>query len=316
MRRLGLLLVTVLAVWLPSPAHAQGADASGWWSELSPLPAPPDVGATDLLLQGGDPQRLLPDTGVVDQSPSPSAVGALRFHVDPGSAVGALQLSVASGGQAMDVRAYPTTTAWKPVQNGAMADAPVPELGRYSLGRLDGDALVFPDIGRLVSDNGDLSVVLLPGAADRVVVHAPGTAVLTVAPPPAAPTSAADAPAADPGPLVIPPALPQADLAALQPSGPSLVATVPGPEAAPPPVAAPAPAPVALAAAPVRDTRLVADDARTRWVVLAEGLLVLAFFGLLGQGPLARLAREPSAVEVPRGVGRFQAVRVGRAPRL
>jgi hypothetical protein len=64
---------------------------------------------------------------------------------------------------------------------------------------------------------------------------------------------------------------------------------------------------------------VVADDARTRGIVVLEALLVAVFFGLLGLGPLARLARltgQTAAVTGERGVGRFRSVREGRAPRL
>jgi len=63
----------------------------------------------------------------------------------------------------------------------------------------------------------------------------------------------------------------------------------------------------------------VADDDRTRLVVMAELLLLLVTFGLLGLGPLAGAARlvGPVAVDTgERGVGRFRGVRDGRAPRL
>lgn len=311
MRRLATaVLAACLLALVPVVAHAQGADAVGWWSAFSGLPAAPDVGATDLLLQGGDPLRLLPNTGVVDQSPAPSAFAALRFHVLPGSAVGALQLSVAMGGQAMDVRAYATLSAWKAVQNGALAGAPEPDLARYSQGRLVGDDLVFPDIGRLVTDAGELSVVLYPGPADRVVVHAPSPAALSV-------TALSAPPEPDPvreAPEALPPVLPRVDPPVLQPVATAPLAAVPLPQAAPGPVALAPATPVAGRHTGV--TRLVSDDSRSRFVVLAEALLVLVFFGLLGQGPMALLAREQTEVEVARGVGRFHAVRAGRAPRL
>jgi hypothetical protein len=88
----------------------------------------------------------------------------------------------------------------------------------------------------------------------------------------------------------------------------------------PPTVATPAPTtaqPVVAAALPSR--RLQADDSRTRAVVLAELVLLLVTFGLLGQGPLAPVARllgPVAAQDAARGIGRFRAVRVGSAPRL
>lgn len=319
-------VVAVLAFGLvPATAQAQGADAQGWWSEFHQSgqptpPAPPDVAADDLLLQGGDAARQLPATGVVDQTPSPSAVGALRFTVAPGSEVGALVVTVAAGAQAADVRAYPAQGAWVPVQAGAIQDAPKPDLSRYSAGRLsaDGATLDFPDIGRLVTDQGLLSVVLVPGPADRVVVHKPPATALSVTAPvdPGAPELAAPS---TPQPQVPDPAR----ALVLAPVG---IAVAPQLQALPAPAAptvigpgvAPVPAaPVANQAAATR--RLVADDARSRIVVLLELLLVTAFFGLLGQGPLALLSRltgQPAEVDEARGVGRFRTGRTGRAPRL
>ncbi|MGB8651886.1 MAG: hypothetical protein WCD35_14630, partial [Mycobacteriales bacterium] len=75
--------------------------------------------------------------------------------------------------------------------------------------------------------------------------------------------------------------------------------------------------PQAAAVASVR--RLLADDRRTRLLVGLEAVLLVGWFGLLGQGPLARLARltgQRPVARTERGVGRFAAVRVGPAPRL
>jgi hypothetical protein len=321
-RGIGALVVAtfaVLALVAPGAANAQGADAQGWWTEfhqssLPSPPAPPDVAADELLLQGGDPARLLP-AGILDQTPSPTALGALRFTVTPGSEVGALVLTVAAGAQAADVRAYPAKGSWVPAQGGAIQDAPAPDLSRYSTGRLlaDGTTLVFPDIGRLVTDQGVLSVVLVPGPADRVVVHAPRATALAVTAPaePSPPDVPATAPAQSPAPTPVVPAVPVA--------GP-LPPVQPLPSAAATPVIGVPPAPAAPVTNPAAiSRRVVPDDTRTLIIVLVEALLVIAYFGLLGQGPLAVLARltgQPVEVDGERGVGRFRAVRTGHAPRL
>jgi hypothetical protein len=100
-------------------------------------------------------------------------------------------------------------------------------------------------------------------------------------------------------------------------------APAPLPVVQPAPTTAAAPVPPLVAApavsAQVGTKRVLADDRRTRLVVLLEALLLLGFFGLLGQGPLAAVGRllgtgDPVAVE--RGVGRFRRERVGAAPRL
>ena len=306
-----LLLLALLGAGSPGPASARGADAQGWWwtasqEGLPAVPAPPDMTAGDLLLQGGDALRL------AGQPAAPTALAALRFHLTEGARVAGLALGVGTGARADDVRAYATSAVWLPADGGPLAQAPAPDVSRYSAGRLseDGALLSFPDIDRLVTEDGTLSVVLVPGPTDRVVVHRPpATAlsvvlpVLVVATPPGR--------VAQPGPALVPPAVVQAPLLPVEPvSAPAPVV----------PVVAAAPAaavPVLAAALPTQ--RVVADDTRTRLVVLAEGVLLLLTFGLLGQGPLAAAARlvGPVAVDTgERGVGRFRVVREGPAPRL
>jgi len=299
---------------VPSQARAQAPDAVGWWNAahrstvpVAP-PAPPDVAAGDLLLQGGDVQRELPDT-----QPAPTAYAALRYAVPEGATVTALTLQVADGAQASDIRAYATTATWQPVENGAIDDAPAPDLSRYAVATLTGTTLTFSDIGKLATDDGVLSVVLMPGVGDRVVVHSPTATALTVSEPPTRADTAYVPPPPPAGPVL--PALTPAPAVAIEP--PSAALVPPAPQTAPS-VALPSPQPAAApVAAAVR--RVVADDARTRGIVVLEALLVAVFFGLLGLGPLARLARltgQTAAVTGERGVGRFRAVRVGRAPRL
>jgi hypothetical protein len=242
--------------------------------------------------------------------------------------VGGLTLSVSAGSQAADVRAYPAAGAWEPAQNGALEDAPPADLSRYCAGRMsvDGATLLFPDIGRLVTEQGQLSAVLIAGPADRVVVQQPGARALAVS----APSGPASTPPQQPAaaPPAAPVALPTAVL--LPPAVPGLGEVLPpalSPAPSTIPVALPAPTlPAPTLPAPTvpvarRAAELVADDDRTRAFVLGEALLVLAFFGLLGQGPLAVLARATGSVEPAgstgvRGVGRFRSARTGRVPRL
>jgi len=313
-----LLVVALLAPSLalaPTPARAQAPDAVGWWSSAHTAalpvapPAPPDVAPGDLLLQGGDVQREVPDT-----PPAPTAYAALRYAVPEGATVTALTLHVAAGGQASDVRAYATTATWQPTENGAIEDAPAPDLSRYAIAALsaDGTTLTFPDIGKLVTDDGMLSVALVPGVPDRVVVQHPTATALTVqeAPPvdgPAPPPPVLVAPVV---PGVLPAPQPVLTGAPLPPVTPQVAPT----SAAPLPQVPAQP----VAAAAFRRT-VVGDDARTRLVVGLEALLVVLFFGLLGHGPLRYLARatgSPPVVEAERGIGRFRSARDGRAPAL
>ncbi|HUR52435.1 MAG TPA: hypothetical protein VMZ11_09960 [Mycobacteriales bacterium] len=295
-------------------ARADAPAGQGWWwvlhrAALPAPPAPPDVGPDDLLLQGGDLLRVVMPATV----PQPTALAALRFRTPAGAEVGPLVLQVGTGARAADVRIYPAATAWSAAQAGAIERAPSPDLTRYAPGQLsaDGSTLSFPEAGALVGDDGVLSVVLVAGPTDRVVIHHPGPGALAVG---AGQPVAPEEPVAGP-PVVAPP---------LQPPLPPAVVGVPLPVDVPPlvPSSGPAPAlaPAAPAAsAPVAVRRVIADDGRTRLVVLLEALLLLCFFGLLGQGPLGPLGRRlGSAPEAPteRGVGRFRSPREGAPPRL
>ena len=332
-------LVALPLVGLAVPAAAEAPMATGWWNVATrdgapQPPAPPDVAEGDLLVQSGDPSGLT--VGSTEGSPTPSAVAALRFTVPAGSTVGAMTFEVAAGATASDVRAYATTDAWAPVLNGPLASAPAPDRSRFSQGVLDGSTLVFADIGRLLPESGELSVVLLPGTVDRVVLRKPGPETLAVLAGPLGPgadavptfgpaaTDAGGAPAfgssgsidvapgtafapglADPPPLGVA-VLPEV-AAAPQVAAPSVAAT-------PAPAALPAAGPVALS---------VLDDSRTRYLAAAEAVLVLITFGLFGWGPFARLSTfvgsgSPSdgPDERVRGVGRFAKLREGQVVRL
>ncbi len=314
MRRLAAVaFLALLALAAPGPVQAQGADAQGWWwtaaqQGMPALPAPPDVTADDLLVQGGDAPRL------AGRPASPTAVAALRFVVPPGAGVAGLSLALGSGARADDVRAYATTSTWVPAKGGPMALAPSPDVSRYSAGHLsaDGLTLAFPDVGRLLTEAGLLSIVLVPGPTDRVVAHRPSPAALVVVPALTVTSPPTPAPPQPTGVAAPPPALPVVAV-------PVVPAALPA--QAPPQVAAPTPrpvvAPVLAQGVPVR--RVVADDARTRSIVLVELALLALTFGLLGQGPLARAQRLLGPVPVDtgeRGIGRFRAVREGPAPRL
>lgn len=302
------------------PAAADAPLAAGWWNlahQAVAPPAPPDVGPTDLLVQGG---------------PQPSAVAALRFVVPDGAGVGPLVLPLAEGGapaRAEAVLACPTTTAWEPAANGAWAAAPTWSCERSSAAVLaaDGASLVVPDIVRLVTEDGTLSFALVPGPSDRVVLAAPPATALLVtppapaAPPPAVPAAPAPAAPAAAFPAVAPPPAFNPAVAPFVPQAPAV--------ALPPPQVGPAPPPVAVvrtvvdaapSTTPSAAARPATDDSRTRWILAANALLVLAFFGLLGVGPFGRLAgltgQPVPSPDRPRGIGRFASVRTGLAPSL
>lgn len=321
MSRIGTTLVSLLLVATASlgaaPAAADAPRAAGWWNlahqRIAP-PAPPDVGPTDLLVQGG-PQQ-------------PSGLAALRFVVPDGAGVGPLVLPLAKGAapaRADAVLACPTTKAWESAANGPWPAAPTWACERSAAAALsdDGTSLVVPDIVRLLAEDGTLSFAIVAGPSDRVVLAAPSATALLVTPRAAPPPVASAAP-----PPALPPALPPLLAAAPPAFGTGVVPFAPQARAPlPPPQVVPAPPPVAAvrtgaAAGPALTAaaRLTDDDAMTRWVLAAEALLVLAFFGLLGAGPFGRLAAltgEPvPSPDRPRGVGRFASPRSGRAPSL
>lgn len=328
MRRVALVVLAVLTgLLVPVPGvSAAGPEAQAWWSALhrdglAQPPAPPGVDEGELLVQGGDVLSRLP--GAEASQPQPLAVAALRFTVDPDSAVTTLALPLDGPAVAQDLRAYPAAGPFEPVENGPYDEAPDVVLDDFSQGVLsaDGLSLSFPDISRLVTAEGMLSVVLIAGPGDRAVLKRPGPEALGVVEPrgPAAapaPAGFSPPPVTSSAPLERPPVPPT-----------TTSAFAPGPLEAPPAAAAPVAAPPAApapAVAPVvrRTVAVAADDTRTRVLVLVEALLVGAFFGLLGYGPFAHLTRFSGLSTTPRGattvqgIGRFAAARSGRAPQL
>jgi hypothetical protein len=162
-----------------------------------------------------------------------------------------------------------------------------------------------------------LSIALVPGESDRVALSKPSAAALTI--------QLGAAAAAPPPPAVAPPPVAAAPVV----EGPPVTATAPiapvapAPAQVPPAVAPAVPNPVA---APVRQAAVPASQRSrgtttgVRLVLLAEALLTLISFGLLGVGPARGLVRltgvETRAAERARGIGRFSRERVGSAPSL
>lgn len=330
----GLLAVPPLLT-LATPSAAEAPVAVGWWNlahQLVEPPAPPGVDEGELLLQGG--------------GASPTAYAALRFALPSGAVAGVLTLPVDPDGgpaRADAVTVCRAGAAWEPAENGAYADAPAPDCAVRlpAVVAPDGAALLVADVARLARGE-TLDLVLLPGPSDRVVLAAPTAAALAVSrspevPEPAPAVTEPPPPAADPS-TSTPVAAPEPEAPAPGGPAPDQLAAGPAFPAAPPePVTAPAaglavapvlteavPAASALPPASVTASRPLVpaafDDDRTRVLVVLEALLVLAFFGLLGWGPFARLhalTGEPAPVAATsRGIGRFTRERTGAAPRL
>jgi hypothetical protein len=312
MRRVGavVVLLVVGVLGFSAPAYADAPAAQGWWNAANmgvQPPDPPDVPSDGMLLQGG--------------LSGPSAYAALSFTLPEDVTAAALTLDVASTAtQATAVQACVAKPGWKAAQGGPMTDAPTYDCARSVPAALsaDGKQLVFRDVSGLAATDGALSIALVPGDSDRIALTKPnasalavqeGTSAAQAPPPPVAP------PATDGGSTAVAPLAP---VAAGEPVVP--VTGVPS-QAAP----AVAPAIQAPATTPVQQQRPVAQaksqgtSARVRFVLIAEALLTLITFGLLGVGPargLVRLTGVDAVLDRPRGIGRFSRERVGSAPSL
>jgi hypothetical protein len=270
---------------------------------LAQPPDPPDVPSDGLLLQGG--------------LSGPSAYAALSFTL-PADATGAtLTLAVASSAtQATAVQACPAKPGWKPVQGGPIAEAPTYDCARSVPAVLsaDGKQLLFRDVTGLATDTGALSIALIPGDSDRVALAKPSANALTV--------QQAGATSAPPPPPVAPPVV-TGGIAPAPPvaAAPPLLPLAPAPvQVAPPAVTPPVENAVVPARRPVQAAqRSHSTTTGVRLVLLAEALLTLLSFGLLGVGPargLVRLTGVEAGADRARGIGRFSRERVGSAPSL
>jgi hypothetical protein len=221
-------------------------------------------------------------------------VAALSFPVAVGAQVGTLTLGL--GGvkpPSVSLMACPTTQPFHPVENGPLSDVPPYDCTVSDTAMLTGDgAGIHFDHLAALARGGGLSVVLLPGTADRVVLTRPGPAALAVVP---APPQPPDEPLSPPAPG--PAAPPAAPVAAAAP----VTAPDTGPPAARPhrralPRTA-LPAPAAAAPAPPVPRLLLAMT-------------------LAGLGAAALLLGRPAATAGSRGLHRFARPRTGPAPRV
>ena len=293
------LLVMVPPLLSASAGLAEAPVAAGWWSFTARGPVaapPPDVGKGELLVQGG--------------ALTPTAVSALRFTPAAGWAAGRLVLPLSGATRrAEGVLVCQAVGPWQPQEAGAWEDAPAWSCGRSRPARLtpDGGALQVDDVRPLAAADGSISLVLVPGPADRVVLAEPTAGALTVTGPAAAPTGPPDpdeqASAGDPGSPVGAGAPPAGGLdggvlcwaavrrAAAEPGGGCGAG-----RCRPRPRTRTRAGRCAVSGTGRRGVRRCwgparRDDTTTRWLLAAEALLVLATFGLLGWGPLAFLQR-------------------------
>ena len=347
----------VLAL-LVAPANAQAPDTAAWWNASNvgngapAPPVPPDVAAGDLLVQGSNGNGSAPAAPVSGAPATSQAVAGLRFDLPDGASVGALTLTIdgTAPPSAPTIVACKAAQSFAAVENGPWSSVPPSDCSQTSTPKLssDGKSLVFDDISKLVGD-GQLSIILLPGALDRVVIKAPDDSALTVTTAGGLGTSA---PAFGTGTSAGPsgsgfgsqPVAPVGGAAVLPPASG-------GSEAVAPPVVAPSqPASSQPGTQPVASTRASTGTgglSTTQRRVLAGVVIALELLGfllLMGDRDVERLALGPAAAAAGAGaaggavggrlrapdrgrqlaatsssvggVGRFRTARQGKAPKL
>ena len=175
MRRL--LLTTVVATLavgiVPTAARADAPRDQGWWTVTNPVPAPPDVPARGLLVQGG--------------GSTPAAIAAVLYELSPGSTASTLTLSVAPNSLTTPAATLQLCPLLQPInhpeQGGPMSDAPPYNCAKKVTAApgSDGKSYQF-GVSALVTDNLVAVAILPTGPVDRVVLAAPDAKSLTTQP--------------------------------------------------------------------------------------------------------------------------------------
>jgi hypothetical protein len=161
---LAALLALVTMPFMSVPALATAPRDQGWWTSTNPLPAPPDVPTTGLLIQGG------PN--------APSAFAALLYELDPGVTASTLTLTVAPNSLTTPTAAVELCGLMTPIvhadQGGPMSDAPAYNCGKNVIATPDSSGKSYKfDVSGMVTDNL-VAVALLPNSpVERVVLSAP-----------------------------------------------------------------------------------------------------------------------------------------------
>src|SRR3954447_19690271 len=169
----------------PGSAVAQEPDVAAWWGSANlgapapAPPAPPDVKAGDLLVQGSN--TVPSPGGPVGSGPGGAqAVAGLAFDLQPTDLVGALTLDIdGTVPPQVSVIACRATARFTEVENGAWSRVPSYDADACVPGALKDNKVEFADIAKLVQD-ARLAVVVLPGPVDRVVFAKPGAGALDV----------------------------------------------------------------------------------------------------------------------------------------
>jgi hypothetical protein len=179
-----------------TPAGAASPVKYGWWT------------VTNTGLGFGAPAPQVPANGLYIQNgfTGPTAISALTFQVEPGSAVGAITLKI-SGTPVVTSPpvACPITAAgrnYKAEQAGAWSDAPAYDCNKAKVtGTVSSDnTTVTFDSGPLL-DNGTVAAVILAGGnADQIAFNPPGPDTLAVTPSGGAADTGGGLPAGSPSP--------------------------------------------------------------------------------------------------------------------
>jgi F0F1-type ATP synthase membrane subunit c/vacuolar-type H+-ATPase subunit K len=167
---LAALLALVTMPFTSFPALAAAPRDQGWWTVTNPgglpaqPPAPPDVAAGDLLIQGG------PN--------APTAFAALIYELDPGVTASTLTLAVApnsvttpSGGIQLCQLITPIA---HPDQGGPLSDAPAYNCSKNVIATPDSSGKAYKfDVSAMTADRL-VAVALLPSLpVDRIVLSPP-----------------------------------------------------------------------------------------------------------------------------------------------
>ena len=177
--------VSVTALCWPGAAAAQEPNVAAWWNSANlgdpapAPPAPPDVNAGDLLVQGSNTAPA-PGAPLGSAPGSSQAVAGLAFDLEPTDVVGALTLGIdGTAPPQVSVVACRATERFTDVENGPWTRVPAYDANACAPGALKDGKVVFADVAKLVQD-AQLAVVLLPGPVDRVVFAKPGDNALQV----------------------------------------------------------------------------------------------------------------------------------------
>ena len=337
------------AAWMfsapPETAAALAPTQTAWWNVgnqagAPALPPPPDVDTSkhDMYVQGaggtGTPAPPAPPpTG--NAQGGAQALAAIHYEVPDGAAVHKLTLKFAGNKppNPPSVVACPLVTpGFKSEDNGPVSDIPKYDCTISVPGTPSaaGDALEFPDVGKLVR-GPDLLLMLVPSQLDRVVFAHPDASALQVSSGYSAPATGAQAPAYSGAATDYSNTSSAGSAGSAGSTGtynpPALAITPIGepPLPAPLPTSAPAGG-VARRALPtarpatVATTRLPLSAQQTRLVVGAATLVSIAGFAAMfvmgprmtGSGAGSMLAPDDGV----RGIGRFARPRSGITPRI